>query len=185
MELNELALRAKSGDEEAFSELMERFKGYIKKSSKNIYLCGYSSEDLLQLGYYSLVKAVRGYDGSRDFLPYALKAISGNYNYEIRKAARHNAYISLQSSTEDGICLEDKLSSAMDLESEYLLKECQEELYNALNALNHEEKELIAWLYFHKKSLTSYALYKNMSYRTLYKRKIKLLEKLKNLLKNS
>lgn len=59
LELNSIVLRAKKGDNEAMTKIIEKFTPFILKQCKNIYIKDYEIEDLIQIGRISLMNAVK------------------------------------------------------------------------------------------------------------------------------
>lgn len=77
--------------------------------------------------------------------------------------------------------LEDK---SVDVEKLVETKEAIEELHLALSKLNDEEREIIDALYFREETVRDVANVFNISHPALIKRRNKILEKLKNILKD-
>ena len=77
--------------------------------------------------------------------------------------------------------LEDK---SVDVEKLVETKEAIEELHLALSKLNGEEREIIDALYFREETVRDVANVFNISHPALIKRRNKILEKLKNILKD-
>lgn len=184
MNLEELVLKAKNGDNEALVEIINRFKGFIYKTSKEIYINGYDTEDLLQIGYMSLINAVFKFDlnKNKNFTSYVSSAIKNNFYYEIRQKSRYNAESSLNKELDEGIEFIENLVSDENLEEKVLLKEDIYSLYKALKLLSPEERELINYVYFKHGKLKEYSKIKNMNYVTCIKFKEKILKKLKKLM---
>ena len=68
--LAEVIKKAKNGNEEAISQLLEEYRPLMMKavsySYPGLYEHGYTKEDLLQEASFALAKAVQGYDFSRN-----------------------------------------------------------------------------------------------------------------------
>lgn len=64
MEINmeEIIKRAKDGDDEAKTSLLEKYTPLVYSLSRNIYIKGYDAEDLVQEGFNSILKAITKYD---------------------------------------------------------------------------------------------------------------------------
>lgn len=77
MNLEMLVTDAKNGDKEAAARILESFKPFIIKTSKTIFLRGYGMEDLIQIGYITLLKAIMKFkpQGNNKFLPYAYQLL--------------------------------------------------------------------------------------------------------------
>jgi len=185
MELEELVLKAKKGDEDALVEIINRFKGLIYRTCREIYIKGYDTEDLLQIGYTTLIKAVHKFDLSKNknFTAYASSAIKNNFYYEIRQKSRYNVESSLNKELEEGIEFIDNLVSEENLDEKILHREDISSLHKALKLLSPEERNLIDYVYFKHGKLKEYSRLKNMNYVTCAKFKERILKKLKKLMK--
>jgi len=165
MHLEELALKAQSGDKRSLEDLIKYFKPYITKQAHCTYVKGYEMEDLIQIGYVSLIKAIKMYKPiNKNFNYYVLASIKRNFYYLIRQESRHNTEYSMEFETGEGLTLEDGLEDNFDLEEEYLKKETYERLRQGIEKLNKDEKEMIKWVYIDRKSLKEYAGVKGISY---------------------
>lgn len=165
MDLEESALKAQGGDKKSLEDLFIYFKPYIVKQAHCIYVKGYDIDDLIQIGYVSLIKAIKMYKPlNKNFNYYALASIKRNFYYLIRQEARHNGEYSIEFETGDGLTLADSIEDKFNLEEDYVKKEGMERLKENLKLLNKEEKELIKWVYFDKKSLKEYTGVKGITY---------------------
>lgn len=183
MHLEELALKAQSGDKKSLEDLTKYFKPYITKQAHCTYVKGYEMEDLIQIGYVSLMKAIKMYEPSnKNFNYYVLASIKRNFYYLIRQESRHNTEYSMEFETGEGLTLQDGLEDTFDLEEEYLKKETYKRLRQGIEKLSKEEKEMIKWVYIDKKSLKEYARMKGISYNQGRYRMKQTLQKLKEFL---
>ncbi|WP_143331298.1 sigma-70 family RNA polymerase sigma factor [Clostridium peptidivorans] len=156
--LEELALKAQGGDKKNLEDLIIYFKPYIKKQALCTYVKGYDIEDLIQIGYISLIKAINMYKPlNKNFEYYALASIKRNFYYLIRKESRHNAEYSMDFETGEGLTLQDGIEDDFNLEEEHLKKETYKQLKKVIKLLNEEEQSMIKWVYFDRRSLKSYA----------------------------
>lgn len=163
--LEELALKAQNGDTKSLEDLIIYFKPYIIKQARCTYVKGYEMEDLIQIGYVSLIKAIGMYKPlSKNFNYYALASIKRNFYYLIRQQVRHNSEYSMEFQTSEGLTLADSIEDNFNLEEDYLKKETYQKLKESLKLLNKEEKEIIKWIYFDRKSLKEYASLKGITY---------------------
>lgn len=183
--LEDLVIKAQNADKSALESLFKYFKPYIIKQANCTYVKGYEMEDLIQIGYVSLMKAINLYKPfNKNFNYYALASIKRNFYYLIRQKARHNGEYSMEFQTAEGLTLGDFLEDNFNLEEDYLKKETHRKLKESLRLLNREEKEIIKWVYFDKRSLKKYAELKGITYYQGRYRMQKVLEKLKELLSN-
>ena len=107
----ELIRRAQNGDEEAKSLIIEQNTGLVKKLALKFSSSEYETDDLIQLGYMGLLKAVYKFEPEYDvmFSTYAVPMIIG----EIKRFFRDNG----------------KIKASRSLKSEiYTLKKAQEQL---------------------------------------------------------
>lgn len=184
--LEELALCAQNGDKTSLETLISYFKPYIIKQAHFTYVKGYDMEDLIQIGYVSLLKAIRMYKPyNKNFNYYALASIKRNFYYLIRQEARHNAEYSMEFETGDGLTLGDGIEDKFNLEEDYIKKETRQQLKERLKLLNKDEKELINWIYFQKKSLKEYAKVNSITYNQGRYRMKRTLNKLRVFLATS
>lgn len=186
MGYEELVLRGKAGDKEALDELIGKFTGYIIKCANNVYINGYTQEDLLQEGYVSLVKAVDKYDPRRgNFTAYVTFAIKKNFNYKIRGKARENYIGSLDYEINQDTQLIDMLSTEENIEEDYVKNQVLKEIIQVINTLPEDLGEIINYYYISNKgSLKEYAEEKNIKYSTLIRRKNLALKIIKDSLKD-
>ena len=165
MDLEKLAFKAQEGDKSSLEELIIYFKPYIIKQARCTYVNGYEMNDLIQIGYVSLIKAINMYRPSnKNFNYYALASIKRNFYYLIRQQARHNSEYSMEFQTSEGLTLADSIEDKFNLEEDYLKKEAYQKLKESLKFLNKEEKEIIQWIYFDRRSLKEYASLKGITY---------------------
>lgn len=109
----ELIQRAKSGDETAREQVISQNTGLVKNIALKFTGAGYELDDLLQIGYIGLLKAVERFDSSYGvmFSTYAVPMILG----EIRRYLRDDGRIKVGRQVKQ------------DIKN---LKNCQEEFYN-------------------------------------------------------
>ncbi|WP_097028587.1 sigma-70 family RNA polymerase sigma factor [Clostridium peptidivorans] len=184
MDLENSALKAQGGDKKSLEDLFIYFKPYIVKQAHCIYIRGYEIEDLIQIGYVSLMKAINMYKPiNKNFNYYALASIKRNFYYLIRQQSRHNGEYSMEFETGEGLTLGDSIEDNFNLEEDYLKKETHQKLKESFKLLNKEEKELISWIYLQNKSLKEYAEIKGITYNQGRYKMQKVLQKLKEGLK--
>jgi len=181
MDLDELIIKAQKGDDFAVEEILKRFKPYIIKLSKTIYINGHDMEDLIQIGYVTLIKAIKSYDVTKTnkFIPYATCSIKNNYYCEIRQKSKCNGETSLNLEIGDGIQIIDNILSEENIEASYIIKEDVSALNSALSKLSAKDKEILNYVFFNNGKLVDYAKAKNIKYITSVKRKNSALERLK------
>ena len=92
---------AKSGDENAYSHIIARYRNYVYSKAKAFYIKGGEQEDLVQEGMIGLYKAVRDYDSAyRSFAAFAKVCVQRQILTAVKISTRNkhiplNDYISL------------------------------------------------------------------------------------------
>ncbi|KGM97478.1 RNA polymerase subunit sigma-70 [Clostridium novyi A str. 4552] len=184
MVIKDLIKKSKAKDEEATKILIEKYKPFILKTMQGVYIKGYDREDLIQMGYVSIIKAIEKYDlnSKTPFTSYVCNAIKNNYYYKIRGKVKENYDVSYEKSVEDGF----KYTNEDSVEDEVLKNYEIKILRQALNKLSIEDKELILYCYSNGHgAMKEYSNIKGIKYGTLQKRKKSILNKIKNNMKNS
>jgi len=99
METLELVRKAKSGDKQAQSILVERNVGLVWSIVKRFQNRGYDTEDIYQIGCIGLIKAINKFDDSYDvkFSTYAVPMIIG----EIKRFIRDDGIIKVSRSLKE------------------------------------------------------------------------------------
>lgn len=183
MNIQDLVLKAKSNDKKALEKIICKFKPLIISEAHKIYIKGYELDDLMQLGFTSLIYAVSKYnlDSHSNFTAYAITAVKNNFNYEIRKYCKTNNEESLYKEIGDDIVIEDTLIGNCDVEGSFFKSENIKKLRYALKKLNKDELDMINQVYFNHVSLRAYSLKIKTSYNACAKRKERILKKLKRI----
>lgn len=180
MDLEKLAFKAQEGDKKSLEDLIIYFKPYIINQARLTYIKDHTLDDLIQIGYVSLMKAIKMYKPlNKNFNYYALASIKRNFYYLIRQKARYNYEYSMDYETGEGLTLGDSIENDFNLEEEYLKKETNSELMKSLKLLNIEDQEMIKWVYFDKKTLMEYSKLKGVTYHKLRYRLTQVLKKLR------
>ena len=103
----ELISRFKNGESEILDNLMEKYKEFVRKKARAMFLIGGDTDDLIQEGMIGLFKAVRDYQPDRDaaFQTFASICVDRQIYNAIQSSNRQkhqplNSYISL--SEQDG-----------------------------------------------------------------------------------
>lgn len=101
----------------------------------------------------------------------------------LERLDRQNKLLHFSFLDQDGNFEESLEDKSVDVEKLVETKEAIEELYEALAVLNDEEREIIEALYFREETVRDVASVFNISHPALIKRRNKILEKLKSILK--
>ena len=179
MEIKELIKKSKAKDEDATKILIEKYRPFILRTMQSVYIKGYDREDLIQIGYVSVIKAIEKYDldSKTPFTAYVCNSIKNNYYYKIRGKAKENYDVSYEKSVEEGF----EYTNEEDIENQVLKNFEIKILTQALNKLSSEERELILYCYNNGHgAMREYSKIKGIKYGTLQKRKKSILNKIKN-----
>ncbi len=105
----ELILRLHEGEEEISDYLMEKYKEFVRRKARAMYLMGGETDDLIQEGMIGLFKAVKDYRPEKDasFRTFAGLCIDRQLYSAIQSSNRKkhlplNSYVSLNSENETG-----------------------------------------------------------------------------------
>ena len=100
------------------------------------------------------------------------------------KKDREHCVLPFSSFDYDGHFVDNIIDEKIDLEKIVEVKMQIEELYRALNTLTKEERELMEAIFYREESLRSIGKKEKVSYQTIGKRRDKILEKLREILKD-
>lgn len=104
-------------------------------------------------------------------------------NY-LERLDRQNKLLFFSDVDHDGNFVDNLADKSVDVEKLVETKEAIENLHTALSELNDEEREIINALYFREETIREVADIFKISHPALIKRKNKILEKLKTILKD-
>lgn len=143
---NELIALHKQGNVKAFEEIFARYTGLVKSICRSYYLLGGDFDDLLQEGFFGLVKAVNTFDEERQasFKTFAYLCVSSNVKTAVKKAcSKANMVLTLAVPIHTLIGLQTE-----NLEDEIIQSEGEGELEEKLKKLlsSFERKILKLWL---------------------------------------
>lgn len=171
--------RWREGDSEALGEIIDQFKPLIIKEASKYNVKCYDYEDLVQHGYLSVIKAVNMFNGQEQaFVPYCIRAIIVNYKALLKGQIKHHREIPDE-------FIYNKGEYEFTIEDEIIAYEKTKELYEALDKLSLEEREIIEDIYIKNNSAKEVAATSNKSYGSIRYRKEKALKKLRKMLKNA
>ena len=109
--------------------------------------------------------------------------ITEHEKYLYRKDREH-CVLPFSSFDYDGHFVDNIIDEKIDLEKIVEVKMQIEELHRALNTLTKEEQELMEAIFYREESLRSIGKKEKVSYRAIGKRRDKILEKLREILKD-
>jgi RNA polymerase sigma factor (sigma-70 family) len=177
--------QAKKGDKEALTKILAQYKSFIFKYAYQHNIRNHDTNDLVQIGYLALLKAIKNYKvGSNTFCGYAIKSIKNNLLYTSRQNAKYSDELSLNFSVFEGqdssadytSCLE----SGENIEDRVLDYQELHELKAAVSKLPQEDMDLIHTVYYGTDSLYKYAQANGLSYFQVLRKKDRILKKLNN-----
>ena len=175
-----LVKRSKEGDEKAKEELARILRNFIKSIVKKYHINSYEFEDNMFEGYMILFECIKIYDAERyKFLGLLRICIDRHFANLLRSSQRGEL--------KDGaktLIIDENLENVLFYEMEYTEDSINEEfksavINSAFEILKNEEKEVIIYKYYMKKTLEEYAEYKGISYSTAKRRKREALDKMK------
>ena len=191
MELQEIeacVTQAKKGDKEALSRLLTQYKSFIFKYAYQYNIKNHDTNDLVQIGYLGLLKAIKSYKaGSNTFCGYASRAIKNNLLYTSRQNAKYSGELSLNYSIFDG--QDDStdyascLPSEENIEENVLKYQQMHELKTAVSKLPQEDINLVHTVYYDNNSLTKYAKNNGLSYPQAIRKRNQILKNLNKSMK--
>ena len=184
-----LVLKSKYGDEAAEGELIKRFSPLVYKEAKKVILKNYDIDDLAQLGYIAIMRAIDKFQlepKKGSFVAYVSRSVKNTFYELIRKRAKENQEDSLDVELNNNerdqaikITKGDTLADDFSIEEHIVLKEEREILYAAINRLSEKYREVIIDCVLKDITIKEYAKFKNMSYRMATQRKHRAVELLK------
>jgi RNA polymerase sporulation-specific sigma factor len=182
-EIENCVAGAKNGNRDELLKIIEQYKPFIVRTTKAYRIKNYDFQDLLQIGYTALIKAVEKYKtGSNAFSTYAYTTIENALRYTARQNNRYEKEISLFAPVAAGdsriIEYIDHIEAPVDFEEDFLYTESISEVRRAVSKLPPEEAELVNMVYYRKCSLNKYADVKGISYGSARRKKSKVLNKL-------
>ena len=181
---HELALKAKSGDEGAFNELMRRhYKGILNFIYKFTYSVD-TSEDLTQEVFLRVFKSINSYEPQAKFSTWLYKIAT---NLCLTNLKKRKPNISLDEIREYSGEMEDvKSENAFELLHR---KQINEKVLEALETLPEKEKAAITLNKYHGLSYIEVSEVLNCSVGAvktyIFRGRVKLIEKLKPIFKDN
>ncbi len=182
MREREALIEAKNGSKQAAEEIINMYKPLVYKFSLNYFVIGYTDEDLRQIGFRSILNAIKMYDMERgvNFAAYIKITIINNFNVLVRDAKKLQGVGSLNLVNEEGFELMDLIESDENIEEEIIDKENIIELQKALNKLSKEEREYI--LFINQKNsgtITEYSKLTGVNYKKCIRMRDSIMKKLR------
>ncbi|MBU3188273.1 sigma-70 family RNA polymerase sigma factor [Clostridium bowmanii] len=177
--MEKLVERAKSKEESATEEIIEKFKYLIFKEASKYHIPGFDLADLIQHGYLSVIRAIAMYKlGSNSFNKYCISSIKMNFKELLKGQIKHFREVPNNDMLDFDICGDYEFT----LEDEVIAYYEVEKLYAALDKLDPLEREIIKRYYILDQSLGEIACDSDKNYHQLTRIKRKALEKLRSLM---
>lgn len=185
-DIQDLAVQAKNGKEEAAAELIARLKPLIYASARRYYFGEGEQEDLLQEGCLKLLELLKKFDMSRGipFLGYAKVHLKYFYMEKGKHSKKEAALYILESLSEDGrTCIEGIPDADMPIEEKLIQREVQKSLGEAIQKLSVHQRRVISLYYGQGMDMRQIAKYLRVHYQTVVKTKERGLKRLREELK--
>ncbi|MGK0469529.1 sigma-70 family RNA polymerase sigma factor [Clostridium sp.] len=177
--MEKLVQMAKTKECGATEQIIDKFKYLIFKESTRYHVPGYNTEDLIQHGYLSVIKAIAMYKlGSNSFNGYCVNAIRMNYRALLKGQIKHFREVP----NSDMLDLDRLGNYEFTLEDEVIAFDEAKKLYVAIATLEPLEREIINNYYFLERPLGEIACDGDKSYHQVARLKNKALKKLKLLM---
>lgn len=182
--IENLAKKAKSGDQKAKEELINAFKPFILNLSKKTFISGYERSDIENECYRILLKSLSKYDtDTHKFVAYGTNSIkNGIYdllrrNEQSQKSGNSFTTVSFDSALENNDINIPYVDPTINSENKFALNK-------ALNSLDEKEKALIDYVYYKDKTVKEYSEKLGLNYKTCLKQRKRILSKLSSKLLN-
>lgn len=160
--------------------VVDAYKPLLISSIRKFYNRRDLYEELLQEGVLEICNAILDYDVTKNisFGGYLKTRICyfylGKNNYKDNTISLDEKIVD-----DESLTLNDILSSSTNIEEEFILREDNKALYNALGSLTNRQKNIVIDFYFNKLSLKDISAKYDISYRTAVNTKTVALKKLK------
>lgn len=178
-ELEDLVVKAKSGDKKSKEIIIEKLSPLIIKSIRRNYNNLNEFEDLVQEGRVQVLQCIEDYDLNREtyFAGYVQAMLRYLYlnKHKVKKFASLNTKIGDQ---EDGELI-DLIADDVDIEDLIIQEEIRDELYKALDKLTLRQKEVVYYFYFRRMAIKDIGQLLKISYRTVVNTKTQALDKIR------
>jgi len=177
--MEQLVEDAKKSKHGASQQIIENFKYLVYKESMRYHIPGYATDDLIQHGYLSILKAISMYKlGSNSFNAYCINSIRMNYKALLKGEIKHFREVP----NNDMLDFDATGNYEFTLEDEVIAYEEVKKLYFSLDTLEPFERSILERFYIQGQSLGEIACDSDKSYHYFARIKKKALVKLKKLM---
>lgn len=174
-------------DENAFDEILLRYKLAVRKIARQYFIVGGEDEDLVQEGTFGLFKAVKNYNGKFPFKNFAFACIKNSIITAVKKdnSQKHrplNFYVSL--STEDSDSSDKNFivrDTAADPEEEFINSEREQELKREIENVLSDFEYRILTLYLEGYSYAEIAKKENKTLKSVDNAVQRIRKKIQNI----
>ncbi len=144
---NNIFIHAKNGNREAIEFVIKTVEPFIFKQCRRMKLQEHDFEDLCQISYEAVIKAIPKLDEKHlDSAPsYLMKCIHNALKYEARRILAKPQDTSLDSEDKDGITHAEKLVAKENTESIFFRDENTSRVKEAFMTLTPEEKTVLSY----------------------------------------
>lgn len=160
--------------------VVDAYKPLLISSIRKFYNKPNLYEELLQEGILEVCNAILDYDVTKNisFGGYLKTRICyfylGKNNYKENTVSLDEKIVD-----DESLTLNDILQDSTNIEEEFILREDNEVLYNALERLTNRQRNIVVDFYFNKLSLNDISVKYDISYRTAVNTKTASLKKMK------
>lgn len=180
--------KAKNNNKDDILFFIEKYQPLIKKYAFKYKLKNFDTDDLIQTGNISVIRAINKYDlskGSKSIDSYIINSIKNGFRNLARNQIKYNDESSLNISIDEDIEIEDLISDSFNLEEYIINSNVNDLLKNLLEALPPDEYKLIKIAYLTPNTtLYRYCIDHNLNYPKKRRQLICLLAKLQEVIKN-
>lgn len=141
----ELVLRCKNGDRDAFNELMEKYQTQVFNVLYGMLSDYEDAADAAQEVFIRVYRSIASFKGQSSFTTWLYRICANVSNDSLRKRKRRGITVSLDYEDEDGNSVAEIASDAPGPEQRVELGERQRAVRDAINELSKEYKEIIVY----------------------------------------
>lgn len=173
MEIENLVCKAKLGSAEDEEKLYYSFIPYINLLVSKFNIKSYTKDDLRSECYLALNKAIKSYNGTSTFVPYATKCLKNHVLLLLRNSIKLDEIVLIDNVLESNNCIEEDIINKLEIDK----------LSRAIKTLSPKEQKIIQDYFFNDLSLVAISKVIDKKYITTVKTKDRAINKLKELIK--
>ncbi len=163
--------------------VVDAYKPLLISSIRKFYNKPNLYEELLQEGILEICNAILDYDSTKN-IPFGGYLKTRIYYFYLGKNNYKDSTLSLDEKIVDdeSLTLNDILADSTNIEEEFMIREDNKTLYNALEKLTNKQRNIVIDFYFNGLNLKDISTKYGISYRTAVNTKTVALKKLKRFL---